>query len=1157
MRNTKKSSQCFVWKIRPHFAHGLSDNNLKEYVRNVEQLLKKLIPESLCFEDKGDFVSWINEFLPVVQWTDPSHAPDAVSIIFLCRASKVFKTEFFFLNIIKNWLSPEKEISILSFRHLYFYFEGIPGDSFFVAHMQILLEDSRDLNSVKENLPTLAKEITAVSHSSHYAKYFLEAKALASDAKAPLIHQELIRVIQKFPHLFDRTIFEEMSRFLALSEREFMQGRSQRHITKLLCAHHVIRKSLAREVARFPEERHLQLRIAQTRLHFAFGTKPVLGLILGICLLDKYEFFEEKHVLLAVQKLIPNAQAVKGSFYAYQGPQEMIRKIYLEIEKRDGSSFSLQERKVLKQFLANELKASVEKVMPAVFMMRNEEEIMKNILLLSQEVKYSSDLPQVMISLEQQSATDFLFVITLVRVLRENSDSLEKLFQNAKIEAEFTSERVQIVGYLRKKYPKEANVFSLKIAKLPEFLRADSSLNFYMARQKVIEMLHRALGEVRDYNGGMILRQVEQFSEFKQVFAYVSMRYPDLLENFFYSISPIEMQATLPLEQLQTLFRLFLESIETPLTKRESYCLKIEQKTSNVFVLIRAREASFKEAVVRQLNLLEIFPKSLVSTSVEVEGSHCMGYIYESSDLQEQRRFLGAIQSGIEEWLQKLKSLQVLRLSYLYFPLSLDPRIGGDENSKILLEFLFEGLMRMGRDGKPVCALAKSFEVSSDLKHYTFILRDSFWSNGDKVTAYDFEYAWKKILSPDFVTPFGYLFYPIKYAKSAKEGKTSLEHVGVKALDYNTLHIELENPTPYFLELTAFTLYSPVNHTVDKIHPNWAEQEGKGYVCNGPFLLKQKSATRGYELVKNPAYWHAEKIQLDQVLIFQNNAYTTLEMFKNNEIDWLGRPLYPWDSSFETGCEEPMEFTSVPRISWYVFNVKRYPFNNRKLRQAFAYAINRKQLLEQFEYKGSPALTPLPMAHTLHLESGIEDGNKEKALQLFEEALKELGLTRKKFPIITMMHTRAQMRNSTAELIKDQLENLFEITCNIEGHEWHTVFDKMTQGDYQLSNMNWKALVNDPLYTLNAFRYASEKVNFAKWEDEKYQQILQALEQECDPKKREQYLAAAEEILLHEMPVIPLFYEVQEFKKKKHLKIAVNHDLGLFDFVTASITKSP
>jgi oligopeptide transport system substrate-binding protein len=341
---------------------------------------------------------------------------------------------------------------------------------------------------------------------------------------------------------------------------------------------------------------------------------------------------------------------------------------------------------------------------------------------------------------------------------------------------------------------------------------------------------------------------------------------------------------------------------------------------------------------------------------------------------------------------------------------------------------------------------------------------------------------------------------------------------------------------------------------VEKIHPNWAVQEGQGYVCNGPFQLQTKRAAR-YELIKNPLYWHKEKIQLDQVLIFQNNSYTILQMFKNNEIDWLGRPLYPWDSAFDVGCEEKMEFTSVPRIFWYVFNVKRFPFTNTKLRQAFAYAINRKQLLEKFKYEGSPALTPLPLAHTFHLDKGMRDGDKEHALRLFEEALRELGLTRKKFPIITLLHTSGDMRNIVARLLKEQWEQLFGITCNIESYEWNVVFDRMTQGDYQLGAMNWKSFVNYPIYTLNAFRYSSERVNFAKWESEEYQKILDAADQEQDTERHKEHLERAEAALLREMPVIPILYEVQEFKKKSHLKIAVNHQLGLFDFATASIAQ--
>jgi hypothetical protein len=138
----------------------------------------------------------------------------------------------------------------------------------------------------------------------------------------------------------------------------------------------------------------------------------------------------------------------------------------------------------------------------------------------------------------------------MVRPIRKQSKSLDLLFQKIESQVEFTPDRIQTVGHLRKKYPKEASTFRLRIPKDNTLLRADSSVNFYLARQRVIRILQEAVGEVRDYNGGMILQQVEQFSEMKNAFPEISQRYPDLLEDFFYALTPIEMQATLLLTSL-------------------------------------------------------------------------------------------------------------------------------------------------------------------------------------------------------------------------------------------------------------------------------------------------------------------------------------------------------------------------------------------------------------------------------------------------------------------------------------------------------------------------------------------------------------------------------------------------------------------------------
>ncbi len=1149
----ENSAQCFLWRIRPQFGNQKNAPLLEEYLRSFEEVLGEIVPKRSCFEDEHDFLTWVEDVFPLVTAKLPDTVPEIFSLFLFCRASKQYKAETLLVQFLHTRLIPNKEISILSTQHLYFHFENLPHESFLGMHVKILADDAMQLNDFKNNMPQLTQEVRQAMRAPHLARSYLEVKNLSDDFKAPLIFQDLANLIKKFPHLFDQTIFMELKRLLALSSKEFLESRSSRHLAKVLAAHHIKRKFIARSVALFPNERHLKLRLAQTRLQFLFGTKSVVGLMIGICLLDRNEFFEEKHILLAVQKIIPHVQSVKGSFYVYQSPHDMIRTLYLEIEKRNGEPIDVHERGMLKRLLPNELKASVEKLIPAVFMMRNEEEIMKNILILSQELKYFSDLPQVMITLEQQSGSDLVFTIVLVRLLHKNAKSLDQLFREGDESADFQIDRVQIVGYLRKKYPKEANTFRLRIPKESSLLRADSSVNFYLARQNVMEILNKAVGEVRDYNGGMILQQVEQFSQLKEAFPVTSLHHPDLLEDFFYALTPIEIQATLPLEQLHTLFRLLLEAISEELPKRESYVFKSEKRGENTFVLIRAREVSFREYIQRSLSELELFPKSLCSTHVDIQGSYCSGFIYDCSDPERQRKFLDIIKLALSTWQHKICSQQILRLSYLYFPISLDPRIGGDEDSERLIELLFEGLMRIGSDGKPACALAKSFEISADKRQYTFHLRDSLWTNSDPVTAFDFEYSWKKILSPGFSTTFAYLFYAIKNAKNAKEGSVSLDEVGVKALNERTLVVELENPAPYFLELAALTLYTPVNHKIDKIHPNWSDQEGRGYVCNGPFQLKKRSVTHGYELIRNPLYWDKERVSLDQVLVTQNDSYTALQMFKNDETDWVGRPLRAWDPSFTTGLAGKAEYCSTPRIFWYVFNVRLFPFNHPKLRRALAYALNRKSLIEELRYDGSSAITPLPLVLTQLHDQGIVDGDSESALRLFEESLQELGITREEFPVITLIQTKGGIADKAAPLIARQWQKLFGIHCRVDSYEWNTIFDKMTHGDYQIGGISWKSWINDPIYTLNAFRYASEKVNFAQWEDERYQKRLDAADKEVDRTQRLNYLREAEEILLHEMPIIPIYYEVQQFQRKQRLKVAVNPKTGHVDFSTANI----
>ena len=160
-----------------------------------------------------------------------------------------------------------------------------------------------------------------------------------------------------------------------------------------------------------------------------------------------------------------------------------------------------------------------------------------------------------------------------------------------------------------------------------------------------------------------------------------------------------------------------------------------------------------------------------------------------------------------------------------------------DTTSGFVIRSLFDGLMRLGPNGLEP-AIASEVTVSPNKRIYTFKLRDALWTNGDPVTAQDFEYAWKCILNPQNPSEIAYKLYVIKNAQKVKEGKLPLSDLGFHTEDPKTLVVELEYPDPYFLEMTALSHFYPVNQHVDERNPHWYDKAGKDFVTNGPFMMK-------------------------------------------------------------------------------------------------------------------------------------------------------------------------------------------------------------------------------------------------------------------------------------------------------------------------------
>ena len=254
----------------------------------------------------------------------------------------------------------------------------------------------------------------------------------------------------------------------------------------------------------------------------------------------------------------------------------------------------------------------------------------------------------------------------------------------------------------------------------------------------------------------------------------------------------------------------------------------IHEDEETVCITTKATQISFEKEY--RHSLIHNFPNLLI-TSVLIKDTVIVSCGVQKTDPIDIEKLKETTQKFYHTWLEKKEVKQVLKLGCVSDFISLDPRIGSQEEPSHLLKMLFEGLTRIGPDGTPQNALARKIEVSESELRYRFYLRKSRWSNGMPLTAHDFAHAWRM----SSVSPLSYLFYPIKNALAVKECLLPQTALGIRAVDTLTLEVELEHPTPYFLELCAHSSFSPVCRIIDLENPSWPSAKGKGYVCNGPF----------------------------------------------------------------------------------------------------------------------------------------------------------------------------------------------------------------------------------------------------------------------------------------------------------------------------------
>lgn len=959
-------------------------------------------------------------------------------------------------------------------------------------------------------------------------------------------HQKLKRWLDRFFLFIDESIINDLILFYSLAKKKYLDHRQPDHFSRLILSIYQIQRKLISAATLFSSIRHLSVRWIPTNVLFPFFSKPVLGCLIGFNVMDRCELFDEENILVALQKHFPDLQFVKESYYSHTSQHDNIRICYFEVEKKNGEPFTLAEKKHLKTNFKEKLRNSIQKLIPSMFMKLNQEEVYKNILILSQEITSTQDLPQVYITLDQHTGKEIAFHITLVQIAPFHRFSFkERIFG-----CNLVIDRVLPVRHLDG-HQIEAYLFRLLFPYESSLLRSDGSLNFYAARQKVTAVLSAAIGEFRDYNGGLLIKQQEQLFSFKNNLPKEALQDPELMETFFHSLVPLEKQALLEPTILSTLFTYFLKHLQEELRDPVSY--QIHQEGTKTYLLIRSNDVSMTDVITSVLRNYLLNKRDWAYNLLETQGGVSFSCVLINESPNEVEPFIQSLQKPLHLWSQKRQNQQNLRIALGHSMYSLDPRVGGEMVSSEILKLLFEGLTRFNEDGHVENAVAESIEVSPDLKQYTFKLRPSLWNDGSHVSAHDFAYSWKRILSPDFKTSFAAYFYPIKNAKEAKEGKVSSEAIGVHVINDRTLQIDLVRPTPYFLHLLTLPIFSPIHRFIDHESPQWPYQAGAHYPCNGPFQLKINQPNRAYQLIKNPLYWEASQVQLDQITLTSMDMLQALHAFHKNEIDWVGNPFGVWHPHTVPEDEGRIVYSNNS-LCWLAFNTLISPFKNHKIRRALSLSIDRPEFIKDVLLPWTPAYSVLFPHHCEREHAVFPHFNKEIATSLLEEGLSEIGLTKNKISI-QLTFPQKSVLESVALFLKHQFQTNLGIECRLQSLSWNSQFKKMSDGQFQIALVNWATPINDPIGTLNAFKFAKDGVNFSRWEAADFQNLLDLSEEEMNPFQRSKYLFKAEEILAQSTPVVPLFYQPEQAMIRNNFNIKTQQDTTGFIDLARSVSK--
>lgn len=480
-------------------------------------------------------------------------------------------------------------------------------------------------------------------------------------------------------------------------------------------------------------------------------------------------------------------------------------------------------------------------------------------------------------------------------------------------------------------------------------------------------------------------------------------------------------------------------------------------------------------------------------------------------------------------------------------PQSQDPHKATSVADGKIISTLLEGLVRPSPsvDGDVLPGVADSWEHNEQADVWTFHLNpDVRWSDGRKLTAGDFVYAYQRLLHPEFAGKYAEMLYPLLHAESYNKGNCDWDKVGVKAIDDHTLQLTLSGPAPHLLRLLLHFTWFPVpSHKVEELggmldrRSLWTRPEH--WVGNGAYVLAEHRFNDFLSVKPNPHYHRSKELRNRGIRFLPIvNGYTETRMYLGGKLHISNNvppEMLAYAREIRTAdyCQDPYYCTVFYRL-----NTTRPPLNDARVRRALHLAIDREALVSKVvRGAGKPTTCFTPpgagYAATVPTEPSSRQAREELARQLLAEAGFAGG---KGFPILELMTTSRDVQRVMAETIQSMWEKVLGIHVDIRSCEWTAYKSSQQNMDYDISSSSWSGDYLDPATFVELWRGGGGN-NCTGWGNDEFDSCLANARRTGDADLRRQYLQRAEECMLQAYPILPLYHSERTYlRSSRHVR---------------------